>query len=57
MAEGLAGGRTLTQEEWAGEEIHALDELIAEGKAVVVADWEYLDAFQCSRRRVRGVPA
>lgn len=45
----------MVQEEWADKaEIAALDELIAEGKAVVVDDWEYRDGFQCERRRVRG---
>lgn len=56
MAEGLARGRTLTQEEWAHpNEIKWLDELIAEGKAKVTREWSYHDNFQCSFRKVTGV--
>lgn len=56
MERGFSQGRTLTQEEWAHpQEIAWLDELIAEGKAAVVAPWEYRDGFQGQRRRVSGV--
>jgi len=56
MERGLAQGRTLTQEEWAHpDEIKWLDELIAEGKAIVTAPWEYKGNFQCARRRATGV--
>lgn len=56
MRAGFSKGRTLVQEEWSSpEEIKAVDELIAEGVAEVVAPWEYLDNFQCERRKVRGV--
>lgn len=54
MAEGLARGRTLIQEEWASpQEIKWVDELITEGKAKATP-WEYKDSFQCERRRVTG---
>jgi len=56
MAKGFAKGRGLVQEEWAHpDEIVWLNELIAEGKAVVTDDWKYKDNFQCKRRRVLGV--
>jgi len=56
MRNGFASGRTLTQEEWAHpDEIKWLDELIADGVAVVSAPWEYKDGFQCARRRVTGI--
>lgn len=56
MARGFAEGRMLIQEEWANpQEIAWLDELVAEGKAIVVADWKYMDSFQCERRKVLGV--
>jgi len=56
MREGFALGRILTQEEWAEPaEIKAVDELIAEGAAEVIAPWEYMDNFQCERRKVRGI--
>lgn len=55
MEEGFAQGRTLVQEEWADPaEIRAVDELIAEGKAVATR-WEYKDNFQCEMRRITGV--
>lgn len=55
MIEGLKIGRTLIQEEWSSpDEIRAVDELIAEGKCVSTP-WEYMDNFQCERRRVTGV--
>lgn len=51
---GLAAGRTLIQEEWAHpQEVAWVEELIAEGKAVA-SPWEYLDTYQCERRRIRG---
>ena len=57
MAEGLAAGRTLIQEEWANsDEIEWVDELIAEGRAVATP-WEYRDGFQCLRRRISGAGA
>lgn len=56
MAAGFAEGHLLCQEEWSTlREIADLDALIQEGKAVVVAPWEYQDGFQCMRRLVRGV--
>lgn len=56
MREGFARGKTLVQEEWSNaSEIKWVDELIAEGVAVVSAPWQYLDGFQCERRRVTGV--
>ena len=55
MVNGFAAGRHLTQEEWAHpQEIAWVDELVAEGKARVVAPWEYRDGFQCERRIVQG---
>ena len=52
MLAGLRAGRTLIQEEWAdAEEIRAVDELIAEGKARATP-WEWRDGFQCERRRI-----
>jgi hypothetical protein len=52
MAEGLAKGRSLTQEEWAVKsEIQAVDELIAEGKAIATP-WTYSDNFQCYFRKI-----
>ncbi len=55
MRAGFSVGRELTQEEWADQaEIRAVDELIAEGVAEVTAPWQYMDNFQCERRRVRG---
>lgn len=57
MAEGLARGRSLIQEEWADPaEIAAVDDLIAEGKATATP-WEYLDGYQCERRRIQANPA
>ncbi len=56
MREGFSRGRTLTQEEWANpQEIKWLDELVAEGCAVVSKEWGYHDNFQCSFRKVTGV--
>lgn len=55
IAEGLARGRRLIQEEWADPaEIAAVDELVAEGKATATP-WEWSDGFQCERRLVEGV--
>ena len=55
MRQGFAEGRTLTQEEWAyPDEIRWLDELIADGAAIISAPWEYKGGFQCRRRRVTG---
>lgn len=52
IAEGLAKGRQLIQEEWADtEEIKWVDELIAEGKAKATP-WEYSGGFQCERRLI-----
>lgn len=56
IAAGFAIGRQLTQEEWAEKStIIFVDQMIAEGKAVVIADWEWKDNFQCERRLVKGV--
>jgi len=56
LEQGFAQGRIATQEEWAHpQEIKWVDELISEGKAEVIAPWEYLDTFQCERRRVKGI--
>lgn len=55
MREGFAMGRTLTQEEWSHPaEIKWVDELVAEGVAIITAPWEYKDNFQCMRRRITG---
>ncbi len=55
MRAGFALGRTMVQEEWADPaEIKAVDELIAEGVAEVIAPWQYMDNFQCERRKVCG---
>lgn len=52
MERGLASGRRLIQEEWADrDEISAVDELVAEGKATATA-WQYRDGFQCEMRSV-----
>lgn len=52
MEAGLAAGRRLCQEEWSAQsEITAVNELVAEGKAVA-SKWEYHDNFQCERRYV-----
>jgi hypothetical protein len=56
MERGLSQGRILIQEEWAHpQELVWLNELIAEGKAVLEQDWEYHENYQCQRRRVKGV--
>lgn len=56
MEQGLAQGKTLTQEEWAHpKEIAWIDELVAEGKAFATP-WKYKDNFQCEMRRVSGKP-
>jgi len=58
LAEGFSKGRTLVQEEWHirhyPEEHQAIEELIAEGKAEVFADWRWRDNFQCEVRLIRG---
>ncbi len=54
MERGLAAGRRLVQEEWADRnEIRAVDELVAEGKANATA-WQYRDGFQCEMRSIVG---
>lgn len=56
MERGFAAGSELIQEEWAHpQEIAWVSEFIEQGKAVVVAPWEYRAGFQCERRIVRGV--
>lgn len=53
IAEGLAKGRTLIQEEWSTrEEIQAVDDLVADGVAVSTP-WQWHDNFQCERRKIR----
>jgi hypothetical protein len=55
MVEGFARGRVLMQEEWAHpQEIEWVDELISEGIAEATP-WEYLDTYQCQRRKITGV--
>lgn len=58
MRKGFLEGRGLIQEEWANQdEIRSVDELVAEGVAVVVVPWEYKDGFQCRRRGIVGTNA
>ncbi len=58
LAKGFSKGRTLVQEEWHirhyPKEHEAIEELIAEGKAEVFADWRWRDNFQCEVRLIRG---
>ena len=52
MAEGLAQGRALIQEEWAHPQERVwVDELVREGKAIA-GPWELKPNFQCERRRI-----
>jgi hypothetical protein len=55
LLHGFSLGRELVQEEWAHpQEIAWVDELVDDGKATVVGDWQWHEGFQCKRRVVRG---